>query len=130
MYVISENRQAMLKICDDLVSGEVTREEILEHTTTEVDSTTDTEASPVKRVKVAKKSAQKSNHKTKGKSKACVEAAKSRAKAIFDAVSSPHHNSSSTDLASDTSTAELKELLALQHQQIENLQRQLQKTCM
>lgn len=44
----------MLKICDELVRGEVTREEILEINTAEVDSTTDTEASPVKRVKVAK----------------------------------------------------------------------------
>lgn len=117
--IISENRQAMLKICDDLVNGKVTR---VERTITEVDSTTDTEASPVKRVMVAEKSAQKSSHTTKGQSKALVN------NAIIDAVSSPHHNSSSSNLVSDTSTAELKQQLALQRQQIENLQ-QLQKTC-
>ena len=97
----------MLKICDDLVNGKVTREEILERTITEIDSTTETEASPVKRVMVAKKSAQKSSHTTKGQSKALVN------NAIIDAVSSPHHNSSSSNLVSDTSTAELKQQLAL-----------------
>ena len=37
-------------MCDSLVSGEVTREDILDSTAHEVDSTTDTEASPAKRV--------------------------------------------------------------------------------
>ena len=74
----------MLKMCDDLVTGIVTREEVLERNTTEVDSTTDTEAaSPVKKVKVAKKSASKKSDKTKEKAIARIEAAKSRAKAIF-----------------------------------------------
>lgn len=118
----------MLKSCDDLVTGKVTREEILERNTTEVDSTTDTEAvSPVKRVKVAKKSSKKSDSK-KGKASARIEAAKSRAKANAT-VSSPKGDDSISDSASDTSTTELQRQLALQRQEIENLQRQLLRTC-
>ena len=115
----------MLKICDDLVSGKVSRDEILECNATEVDSTTDTE-SPVKRVKVDKKSVSK----PKGKSNARTEAAKSRAKAIFaSAFSNPGDGDNSSDSESDTYTTELKRQLDQQRQEIESLQRQLQKSC-
>lgn len=116
----------MLKICDDLVSGRVTREEILEQNTTEVDSTTDTEAtSPVKKVKVTKTSAFKKSTKTNKCAR--IEAAKNRAKAIFanTASNSPEREKSSCDTAS---TAELQRQLALQRKEIETLQRQLQRT--
>ena len=92
-----------------MVSGDVTREEILESTTTEVDSTTDSEVmSPVKRVKTEKSGSKK------GLTKACIEAAKGKAKEIF-AISS--------DSESD-GDEELQQQLAAQ-KEMEKLRREL-----
>ena len=132
LIFLSENRQALVNVCDDLTCGDVTREELLQSGTNAVDSTTDSEvATPVKRPKVASK---KPVVKTKkATAKARVETAKSRAKEIFasSAVRSTDgdNNSSSSDSASDddVSTTDFRRQLALQQQQIENLKRKLQK---
>ena len=49
LHLTLDNRHEMLKSCDDLIKGHVTREDTLEHT--EVDSTD----SPPKKLKVAPK---------------------------------------------------------------------------
>ena len=134
LIFLSENRQALVKVCDDLTCGDVTREELLQSRTNAVDSTTDSEvATPVKRPKVHVASKKAVVKTKKATAKARVETAKSRAKEIFasSAVRSTDgdNNSSSSDSASDddVSTTEFRRQLALQQQQIENLKRKLQK---
>lgn len=74
------------------VSGDVTREEIFESTTTEVDSTTDSEVmSPAKHMKTEKSGSKK------GLTKARIEAAKGRAKEIF-AIGSDSESDSDEEL--------------------------------
>ncbi len=69
LYVLpSEDRQQLLKLCDKLVKMECTREEILDEV--EIDSTTESELTPVKPA-------------SKKAKKAKMEAARDRAKALF-----------------------------------------------
>jgi hypothetical protein len=51
---ISEDRQGLLKDCDRLCKMEITREDILKEGADTVDSTTDVEPSPVKKLPPAK----------------------------------------------------------------------------
>ncbi len=43
------DRQKLIKVCDQLAQGEVTRELLLSHDNADVDSTTDGEGTPVKK---------------------------------------------------------------------------------
>ena len=140
---ISGNRQLLMKDCDDLVNWIITREDLLDQGTNEVDSTTDTESSPVKRPKLMPKVKGDTHKAAKGpkaktaKAKAAnarIEAAKDRAMAIFAAKGESDmgigDSFSEEDSLSDddpSATAELERKVAQQRQQIEELQRMLKR---
>lgn len=131
-----------MKDCDDLVNWIITREDLLDQDTNQVDSTTDTESSPVKRPKLMPKDKGDAHKAAKGpkaktaKIKAAnarIEAAKDRAMAIFAAKGESDmgigDSFNEEDSLSDdpSATAELERNVALQCQQIEELQRMLKR---
>ncbi len=149
-----------MKDCDALVKMEISREDLLDQDANEVDSTTDTESSPVKRPKLAPKVKANASKAAKALKKVSVDtskaakgpkvkadaskatqarikAAKDRAMAIFaakeDSINIDSDESYSEDdcTSATSSTTELERKLAQQNQQIEELLQQLgRKQCM
>lgn len=127
-----------MKDCDDLVNWIITREDLLDQDTNQVDSTTDTESSPVKRPKLMPKDKGNAHKAAKGpKAKtanARIEAAKDRAMAIFAAkgesdmgIGDSFNEEDSLSDDDPSATAELERKVALQCQQIEELQWMLKR---
>ena len=119
-----------MKLCDELVNFETTREEILKLAQDKVDTTTDSEGSPIKKSRLSltpslpnkKKSIRNAKHSK-------FEATKARAALIFKA----SQRSPSPALVDETMPArsEDDDIIARQQGEIEELKRQLtrQSTC-
>ena len=139
MYYFIENRQSLLKTLDQLTNMEVTREELLEQDICEVDTTTPTPSpQKSKAMKVTKTMGEKSTTKTakstpktakstpktakmtpkiaKGTPKtAKIEAAKERARQLFQHKLYPSPTVAETSSSADLVVQLQKELAALKN---------------
>lgn len=131
-FHVADDRRDLNKVCDSLISFEVTREDLLRQAETEVDSTTEETYSPMKKPKKVKTIA--CSQKTKKalvqeKKKVAlskVEAAKIRAKEIFNQMTPDIESDSEDDNIIDT---KIEQKFREQEQKIENLTKQLQEKC-